>query len=147
MSHVRKQIRDRVATVCTGLSTTGTKVFKGRGQPINAERLPALGIYTRSETAAAGTIGATKISDRRLTVVVEVYARDASVVDDVIDASAVEVEEAISVDTTLNDLALRTIYTGFELETDGDGEQTIGIGRLTFDVLYRVDETDVETAL
>jgi hypothetical protein len=39
------------------------------------------------------------------------------------------------------------MYTGFDLDADADGEQTVAVLRLNFSVRYRVSENDVETAI
>ena len=46
MAHARQSIRDNVVTAVTGLSTTGTNVFRSRVYPLGENKLPALCIYT-----------------------------------------------------------------------------------------------------
>ena len=46
MAHVRQSIRDNAVTACTGLSTTGSNVFRSRVYPLGEGKLPALVIYT-----------------------------------------------------------------------------------------------------
>ena len=147
MAHVRKQIRDAVATELTGLTTTGSRVFKGRFYPIQNDNLPALCIYTADEEAELGVIGTSRGSDRILVVTVEAYAKSKTIVEDTLDTIAVEVEEAMSSDTTLGGLSKDIMYTGFDLDADADGEQTVAVLRLNFSVRYRVAENDVETAI
>ena len=43
--HVRQQIRERIATTITGLSTTGSNVFQSRVYPLDVDSLPALLVY------------------------------------------------------------------------------------------------------
>ena len=49
MPHIRKQIRDAIATAVTGLTTTGSRVHKSRVNDLAASELPLLAIYTTSE--------------------------------------------------------------------------------------------------
>ena len=49
MAHVRQSIRDNVVTVVTGLTTTGTNVFRSRVYPLGENKLPALCVYTAAE--------------------------------------------------------------------------------------------------
>ena len=51
MAHYRQQIRERVATTLTGLTTTGSNVFQSRVYPIENTELPCLLIYTREESS------------------------------------------------------------------------------------------------
>jgi len=50
LAHLRKQIRDNVVTVLTGLSTTGSRVYASRVYPMAAANLPGLCVYTKSES-------------------------------------------------------------------------------------------------
>lgn len=147
MAHVRTQIRNAIATTVTGLTTTGTRVFKGRFHPISGDKLPALCVYTTSETSATNVMGSSRGTDRDLGLVVEAYARSKTIVEDTIDQIAVEVEEAIAADTNVGGLAKDIVYTGFEFDADADPEQTVAVARLLYTVTYRVAEDDVETAI
>ena len=49
MAHVRQSIRDNVVTAVTGLSTTGSNVFRSRVYPLGTNKLPALCVYADSE--------------------------------------------------------------------------------------------------
>ena len=49
MAHVRQSIRDNAVTAVTGLSTTGSYVFRSRVYPLGTNKLPALCVYTDSE--------------------------------------------------------------------------------------------------
>ncbi len=50
MAHIRQSIRDNAVTAVTGLSTTGSNVFRSRVYPLGTNKLPALCIHTDSET-------------------------------------------------------------------------------------------------
>jgi hypothetical protein len=147
MAHVRKQIRDAVATTVTGLATTGANVYKGRFYPINGGKLPALCVYTTSEQSVVNVFGSGRGTDRELQLVVEVYARSKTTVEDTLDQIAVEVEEAIAADTDIGGLAKDIVYSSMEVDADADPEQTVAVARLIYAVTYRVAETDVETAI
>ncbi len=55
--HVRQQIRERIATTITGLSTTGSNVFQSRVYPLDVDSLPALLVYTISESSDVDVMG------------------------------------------------------------------------------------------
>ena len=146
MSHVRQQIRDDIVTTLTGLTTTGSNVFRSRIFPLEQTNLPALCIYTKSEASEYDTIGLPRSVNRILDVAVEAYVKGVSNYDNTLDTIAVEVEEAIAADVTLGGLAKDAQITAFEADFAGDGEQPVAVGRFTVTVEYRTVENDVETA-
>jgi len=146
MSHVRQQIRDDIVTTLTGLATTGSNVFRSRIFPLEETNLPALCIYTKSETSEYDTIGLPRSVNRVLDVAVEAYVKGVSNYDNTLDTIAVEMEEAIAADITLGGLAKDAQITAFEADFAGDGEQPVAVGRFTVTVEYRTVENDVETA-
>jgi hypothetical protein len=146
MSHVRQQIRDDIVTTLTGLTTTGSNIFRSRIFPLEETNLPALCIYTKSETSEYDTIGLPRSVNRVLDVAVEAYVKGVSNYDNTLDTIAVEMEEAIAADITLGGLAKDAQITAFEADFAGDGEQPVAVGRFTVTVEYRTVENDVETA-
>ena len=146
MTHVRQQIRDDIVTTLTGLTTTGSNVFRSRIFPLEETNLPALCIYTKSEASEYDTIGLPRSVNRVLDVAVEAYVKGVSNYDNTLDTIAVEVEEAIAADITLGNRAKDAQITAFEADFAGDGEQPVAVGRFTVTVEYRTVENDVETA-
>ena len=102
--HVRRQIRERVGTVLTGLTTTGSNVFQSRVYPLSDADLPALLIYTKAEESEPQIIGQNRTTSRILALAVECYVKASSDFDDTVDQICKEVEIAIAADTTLNGL-------------------------------------------
>ena len=49
MTHVRTQLRDAVASVVTGLASTGSRVYRSQTLPVTAKQLPALLVYARQD--------------------------------------------------------------------------------------------------
>jgi len=146
MAHVRKQIRDAVVTALTGLTTTGSNVFRSRIYPLEKTKLPCLCIFTRSETTEFDTMTISRSTQRNLDIAVEAYVSATANYDNTLDTIAVEVEEAIASDVTLGGLAKDAQVTAFEADFSGDGEQPVAVGRFTVAVQYRTAENDVETA-
>ena len=142
MTHARKQLRDAVASAVTGLTSTGARVFKSRNLPMGATELPALCVYARQDTPDydAGAFGAIVV--RVLEVHVQGYAArvDSEDLDARLDAMAAEVEEAIYADPTFGGLAHGTRMGAQVLEVDPDGDQSLGVVDMTFDVIYRTAE-------
>jgi len=146
MAHVRKQIRDAIVTALTGLTTTGSRVYRSRVFPLESGKLPGLCIFTRNETVDFDTMTISRSVMRNLEVIVEAYGKGTANYDNTLDTIAVQVEEALASDVTLGGLSKDVQVVGFEADYNGDGEQTVAVGRFTVAVRYRTAENDVETA-
>jgi len=146
-NHIRQQIREYFGTNLTGLSTTGSNVYESRVYPIENSKLPALVIYTKSETSEPIVIGTDRVMSRELSVVVEGYAKATSNFDDTIDTISKEVEEAIAADRTLDGLAKDCYLESTEIEFNGEGEKPLGYVSLTFLTNYYVKEKNPDVAV
>jgi len=146
MAHVRKQIRDRMAsTISTGATLVSSRVYTTRVYPLTDANLPAITVYTGSEVSSRLNMGLNDLN-RSLTVDVDIYVRATSTFDDDVDAIAVQIEEAIAGDFTVNGLAKEAVLTGTEIQFSGDAEQPVGVAKLTYSVRYVTALNDVETA-
>ena len=146
-NHIRQQIREKLGTTLTGLTTTGSNVYESRVYPLENASLPALIIYTKSETSEPIVIGTQRLMSRELSVVVEGYAKATSNFDDTIDTISKEVEEAIAADRTLDGLAKDCYLESTEIEFNGEGEKPLGYVSLTFLANYYVQETNPDVAV
>lgn len=146
MSHVRQQIRDRVATLVTGLPTTGSNVYKMRRYALDDAKLPAICVYTTDESSSLITIGSRSLR-RVINVVIDIIIKGSSTtVSDSIDTICVSAEEAMAADFTLNGLAKSSVLTSSEIDVNVEGEKSIASARLVYAVEYVTLITDVETA-
>jgi hypothetical protein len=144
MAHVRKQIRDALATLLTGLTTTGSNIFTHAVYPLEAAGLPGLNIATPAETVedeSRSTLG------RALTCMVEGYASGVGQMADTLDAIAAEVETRVETDPTLGGLCKRLQLTDTELELSGESEQPVGRIALTFATYYQTAPGAPETSI
>ena len=146
-NHIRQQIREKFCTTLTGLTTTGSNVFESRVYPLENASLPALIIYTKSETSEPIVIGTQRLMSRDLLVVVECYAKATSNFDDTIDTISKEVEAAIAADRTLDGLAKDTYLESTEIEFNAEGEKPLGYVSLTFLTNYYVKENAPDVAV
>jgi hypothetical protein len=146
-NHIRQQIREKFGTTLTGLTTTGSNVFESRVYPLENASLPALIIYTKSETSEPIVIGTQRLMSRELSVVVEGYAKATSNFDDTIDTISKEVEAAIAADRTLDGLAKDTYLESTEIEFNAEGEKPLGYVSLTFLTNYYVKENAPDVAV
>lgn len=146
MSHVRQQIRDRVATLVTGLPTTGASVYKMRRYALDDAKLPAICVYTTDESSSLITIGSRTLR-RVINVIVDIIIKGSSTaVSDSLDTICVSAEEAMAADFTLNGLAKSSVLTSSEIDVNVEGEKSIASARLVYAVEYVTLITDVETA-
>ena len=136
MAHVRKLIRDNVETTLTGLTTTGTRVYKTRVYPVAEDRLPGIAIYTRDESTEYATITKPRTQNRELTVSVEIYVKAIANYDDQLDQIASEIETALYTDTTRGGYAKDTMVTGFDCDFSGEGDQPVALGTAHFSISY-----------
>lgn len=126
MAHARQTIREATATLVTGLTSTGSRVFQSRMVP-TAATLPCLLVTTNDEEIEAGAFE--KQLDRRLSVQVIGVAKAASAsLDDSLDTIAAEVEAAIGTNLKYE---LRAITVDFDESLEKP------TGRIVLDFSYR----------
>ena len=147
MAHVRKSIRDNVTTTLTGLATTGSNVYQTRFYPLAEAKLAGLCIYTNSEDVEYTTLSLPRTQMRSLEVMVEAYVKGTTNIDDTLDTIGVEISEALAADVTRGGYAKDTKVTRFEATYAGEGDQPVGVGSFTVEVLYATLENDIETAV
>ena len=146
MTHVRKQIRDKLVQYLTGLTTTDQNVFNSH--PYDAQEANSLFIYTTDEEISADNMGRPITQMRELTLRLEAIAKgNADVVPDTLDQIAVEVEHAIYANRTLDGLVLDIDLNQTEMTFSGDGDAPTGGMRLTYVATYRTKENAVDTAI
>ena len=121
-------------------------MFQSRIYNLESGNLPCLLIYSKSETSDRLTMQTTDSLNRDLDVVVEGYVQATSI-DDTLDTISAEVEVAIASDPTCNDLAIDTFLSATEIEYDGEGDQPMGVVRMTWSVNYETKTTVPTTAL
>ena len=126
-THARQQIRQAVATACTGLTTTGSRVHQSRMRPATDAGLPCLLISTGDESIEASVQAH---QARTLIVTVRGLAKVAADLDDTLDAMALEVETAIQSAGTLSGLVpgrlqLISISTDFDDSLDKPAGQIV----------------------
>jgi len=141
MPHVRQTIREDAATA---LAAIGPTVYKMRSYALAEADLPAICVFTSSESSNLHAMG-TRTLMRRLELVVEAVVKEPeATVEDTLDARCAAIE-AIMVPSVSS--ALKEIYlTGTEIQIDTDSGSTIGTASLTFMCNYITLASDAETA-
>lgn len=130
--HVRKQLREAVATAVTGLSTTGARVYQSRVYPVQNAELPGLLVYTTGEEVTDQSVGL--LIGRTVQVLIEGHAKAAADLDDVLDQISKEVEIALAATVTVAGKAILLAYEGCDVALDESNKPT-GVIALRFNAL------------
>jgi len=146
VDHVRKQIRDAVVVLVTGLTTTTTNVFPSRVHPIQDSEVPGLLVYTKDESSGPQTMTHPRSIERNLELVIEGVAKSNTALDDTLDTIVKEVETAIAADTTIGGLVKDATLSLIETGLTGDAQNPLGNARMTFAVEYYIKENNVTLA-
>lgn len=137
-----------MATLLTGLATTGANVFQSRVYPLAAAALPGLTVATLEEqTLEAATMGYPRQVDRELTVAVAAYGAANDALDDLLDDIASEVETALAADVTLGGLVQDCMLASTEIEMVREAAKPHGKMTMSWKVVYRIYENSPEVLI
>ena len=128
--HVRKQLREAIATLVTSLTTTGTRVYQNRVYPLQTSELPCLVITTDGDQVDNITMNNPAQQQRETRVRIEAYARATATLDDTLDLICKEVEIAIAGAST--SLVKGLMYNGCQIDIEAIGDQPVGKASMIF---------------
>jgi hypothetical protein len=146
VSHAIEQIRDALVSALTGLTTTGSRVYRSRLWPRTAASLPCLVVSTESESAELATLHPNPLLQRGLDVQVRGYALATTDLDETLDDIQAEVETALG-NTTLGGLVKTLTYSGRQVALDDASDQPVGLLTLTFQAVYMTAASSPGTAV
>ena len=66
MSHIRTRIRQNIVTTLTGLANTGSNCFDTRVFAVHGAILPAISVYTQSETVRYPSMGPPRTLQKKI---------------------------------------------------------------------------------
>jgi hypothetical protein len=138
-NHLRRQIREAVATLLTGLTTTGNRVFQSRVQTLKDNQLPGLVILTNEETVTQQTIHSNPLLERNLSVQVIAKAKANTNLDDTLDQIIKEVEMAVFASdaaNTLGGLVKGLVLDSLDITFNGEAETKVGEAVMAFTAVY-----------
>ena len=152
--HLVKQILDTVKTTLTGLTTTGSNVFRARSLSVNDSNLPAIlismGDRETDTENLAGLSGGGLGEMWEIGINVQALAKNTNseTTENTLLQISKEIEVAIFADKTLGGLAkdLR-VESVAESEFDGDGEKTVAGLDIQLAVLYRIKQGIPDAAI
>ncbi|OGT01876.1 MAG: hypothetical protein A2143_02340 [Gallionellales bacterium RBG_16_57_15] len=134
-NHLHRQIREALETALTGLTTTGSRVYANRLQPMADANLPGLRVFMDSEEAEGLTVHTPQAQSRRVLITVECCAKSSTALDDTLDGSSKEVEIALASGVTLSGKNIPIFYVGMEFDDDL-ADKPVGVKRLRFSVNF-----------
>ncbi len=141
MAHARKQIREAAAAA---IGTTSVVVEQSRQYPMLESLMPRYLVYTTEESVDERMSTGSGLM-RVVTLVVEaIIMADEATIDDDLDAHAVYLETQLNL-SRLGGLALKTFMNRTEMAIRTDGDLSLGVLTLTFDVTYRTLPSNPET--
>lgn len=143
MAHVRTEIRNAVKAILDAELPDHT-VFEGRRYSINASELPTVDMRYLNENSDYETMG--NVLDREASLYIRVTrSASESDIDDLLDADAVLIEEALE-GNTLGGLAKYSSLKQTNFTDNAEGDKPLAELVLRYDVGYRTANDDVQTA-
>lgn len=140
MPHERQAIRDAVIDLIVAANTgAADRVTRSRVAPVRGDQLPAVSVWTSSESVDPDTYSTAPRELRRtLMLAVECWVEVADVdgLDDALDDLALEVETALDQDDSLDGTATSCVLASSEIGVRGDGNKPQGCVRLEYEVVY-----------
>lgn len=146
-NHVRQQLREAIAALVTGLTTTGGRVFQSRVYSLQESELPALMIATEDEQIEYLTVHNPRIQAKTVTVSIRAVAKATANLDDTLDAICKEVEVALATNQGVSGLAKALRMSGTTITLDGAGEQPVGVASMTYEIEVYCNETTPDVAI
>jgi hypothetical protein len=133
--HLHKQIRSAVVTALTGLTTSSTRVYANRLQPLADALSPTLLVTVDEETATPLTFHGSPILERTLDLTVVAHVKAVTALDDTLDLMSKEVEIALAAGITVAGRNLECFYQGMSFD-DEQADKPVGVKRLRFRITY-----------
>jgi hypothetical protein len=145
MSHARSQIRAAIAQMLTGLELTEGRVFPSRIFSLDESQLPSISVFTTEEAVTRISLNKPPRVHRDVTVVIEGHAMVDESVDETLDELASQIEQAMSVEIQASGVVIPASFKSTVTEFSDEGEQQIGVVRLTYVASYSTLETTPQT--
>ncbi len=142
MTHARTAIRKTISSLLKNNSTlqraVGDRIFESKAYPIDT--VPSILVYTPNEQVTDYTIGYPRTQTRQLTLVIEIFAKEHTSIDQISDSLALEVEDILGSDPTLGGMIKNLALNSSETILSGEGDKPIAVTTLSYHLSYRVKE-------
>ncbi len=140
--HARTIIRKNIVSLLKNNSAlkrvVGDRVYESKVYPIDS--VPSIIVYTPSEQVLDYTIGYPRTQTRQLTLVIEIFAKENTSIDQTSDSLSLEVEDILGSDPTLGGMVKDLSLHSSETILSGEGDKPITTTTLTYHLSYRVKE-------
>lgn len=133
--HQRAVIRQAIVTTLTGAFPVNTAIFARRATPLWKVPYPVILVYVRQEDSLNLNVGDPTLK-RTMHVGIEARQVANENLDDVLDALAKIIEDAIKADLTIGGTCINSDLLLTEIDVADDGEKPFGAIRLTYEILY-----------
>jgi len=142
MTHRAESIVERIKTVVTGLTTTSTRVYRGRVYPLQESEVPGLLVYMGQDRIV--NVLSQSLMDSMLSVHIDEVVKATGQVDTTLNLIREQVTIALQADHTLTLSYVMGIEESGadEPNLSGEGDQRIATMRTTWQVLYRRSRTN-----
>ena len=137
-AHIREQITAAVVTAVTGLTTTGTNVFRERdtdAEPLAAGELPGLVVNDAGGDAQILSLGISRKLERHLRLSIAAHVKTDSGYGTTLNLILKEIEVALA-GASLGGAKYGTIVEEAAREIAGGGDTNIARQAFTFEFIY-----------
>jgi len=136
-NHAKQQIREAVAALVTGLTTTASRVYKNRKRPLAANDLPCL-MVMNGDDDLVDVYGSPLTECRLFQIKIKAVVKAGDNVDDVLDTISKEVETVLGANPKLGGLVKDIQYASSTSDFDDGSELKIGWSDTVFNIRYEV---------
>jgi hypothetical protein len=142
MSHPRTIIRNTIVSLFKNNSVLKKavegRVYESKIYPIDT--VPAIVVYTPNEQVINYTISSPRTQTRQLNVIIEIFAKANAAPDQTGDGLALEIEDILGSDLTLDGMVKDLSLHSSETILSGEGDKPIAVTSLTYHITYRTKE-------
>lgn len=146
-AHLDQQVVDAITTLVTGLTTTGSNVFKDHVYPFAADDLPCVSVTSTDESVEYLDIHRPREQVKRITVGIDAVAMSAASMMSTLRTIRKEVEIALATNYSLGGLAKSLKLISASTRMDVTGEQPVGVATMTYEIEVYCLETTPDVAL
>lgn len=148
MAHVRTQLRNAVVARLTGLPTTGANVTVDHPEPFDpgAGELPSLYVKVDDVGDPSPELDL-RFQKRDMQVAIEARGRASTGLADLMDAIAVEVEEALPPTIEVSGKEVDIAYQGTEFDESSEGDKPVKLMTIRYSAAVYIDPADPQTII
>lgn len=121
-----------------GQTDAADRVYKSRLVPVRENSLPAISVYTDSETVDDSSMSTARELTRQVTLSVDAFVKVPAEghVDDAFDAIALQIETALDADLNFNSTAFNSVLSSTEFGQLQVGDKPMGCVHMEYSVIY-----------